>query len=226
MLDGIELKGRCCVVCAGRSRPTASSSRSGSGTARTENTTVTAHLLADLVGRGLDVEQGVLVVLDGAKALQGRGQRGLRPGARSSAASATKSATCSSTCPNATAPAVKHRLRRAWATDDHDARPRRAARCSPTSSTASHPGAAASLREGLEETLTLTRLGIHGQLKRTLAEHEPDRVDDRDRPPHQPQRQALAERRHVPALDGRRHARSRAASSARADDAVAGSGAR
>ena len=32
----------------------------------------------------------------------------------------------------------------------------------------SHPGAAASLREGLEETLTLTRLGIRGQLKLTL----------------------------------------------------------
>jgi hypothetical protein len=32
----------------------------------------------------------------------------------------------------------------------------------------SHPGAAGSLREGLEETLTLTRLGISGPLKRTL----------------------------------------------------------
>jgi uncharacterized protein involved in tellurium resistance len=36
----------------------------------TENKTVTAHLLADLVDRGLDVEQGVLVVLDGSKALR------------------------------------------------------------------------------------------------------------------------------------------------------------
>ncbi len=31
------------------------------------------------------------------------------------------------------------------------------------------PGAAASLREGMEETLTITRLGVRGQLKRTLA---------------------------------------------------------
>ena len=31
-----------------------------------------------------------------------------------------------------------------------------------------HPGAAASLREGLEETLSVTRLGITGKLKRTL----------------------------------------------------------
>ncbi len=33
----------------------------------------------------------------------------------------------------------------------------------------SHPGAAASLREGMAETLTLTRLGITGPLTRTLA---------------------------------------------------------
>jgi putative transposase len=37
----------------------------------------------------------------------------------------------------------------------------------------SHPGAAASLREGLEETLTLQRLGIRSSLKTTLASTNP-----------------------------------------------------
>jgi len=37
----------------------------------------------------------------------------------------------------------------------------------------SHPGAAASLREGLEETLTVTRLGARGPLKRTLQSTNP-----------------------------------------------------
>jgi hypothetical protein len=37
----------------------------------------------------------------------------------------------------------------------------------------SHPGAASSLNEGLEETLTLTRLGIRGRLKKTLASTNP-----------------------------------------------------
>jgi transposase-like protein len=37
----------------------------------------------------------------------------------------------------------------------------------------SHPGAAASLREGLEETLTVTRLGVRGRLKRTLISTNP-----------------------------------------------------
>ena len=36
-----------------------------------------------------------------------------------------------------------------------------------------HPGAAASLREGIEETLTVTRLGVRGRLKRTLASTNP-----------------------------------------------------
>ena len=36
-----------------------------------------------------------------------------------------------------------------------------------------HPGAAASLREGLEETLTVTRLGITGKLKLTLQSTNP-----------------------------------------------------
>ena len=35
----------------------------------TENTTVVTALLADLVGRGLDHTRGLLVVIDGAKAL-------------------------------------------------------------------------------------------------------------------------------------------------------------
>jgi hypothetical protein len=37
----------------------------------------------------------------------------------------------------------------------------------------SHPGAAASLREGIDETLMLTRLGVTGSLKGTLASTNP-----------------------------------------------------
>ena len=58
-------------------------------------------------------------------------------------------------------PLVRRRLRAAWALDDHD-------RALDQLSTLadelarSHPGAAASLREGMEETLTVTRLGVAG----------------------------------------------------------------
>ncbi len=62
-------------------------------------------------------------------------------------------------------PAVKHRLRRGWADSDHG-RALDALGVLAAELDRSHPGAAASLREGMEETLTLTRLGIRGQLRR------------------------------------------------------------
>jgi Transposase and inactivated derivatives len=69
MLDGIELKGRCCVVALGVSTEGVKIPL-GLWDGSTESKTVTVHLLADLVERGLDIEQGVLVVLDGSKALR------------------------------------------------------------------------------------------------------------------------------------------------------------
>ena len=69
MLDGIELKGRCCVVALGITTD-GMKIPLGLWDGSTENETVAAALLSDLVDRGLDVEQGVLFVLDGSKALR------------------------------------------------------------------------------------------------------------------------------------------------------------
>src|SRR5204862_4730265 len=63
-------------------------------------------------------------------------------------------------------------LRRAWALDDH-ARGLDQLRQLAGALERSNPGAAGSLREGIEETLTLTRLGVHGNLKRTLESTNP-----------------------------------------------------
>jgi putative transposase len=67
---------------------------------------------------------------------------------------------------------VKRRLRRAWALDDHQ-RAREQLHTLAGELDRTHPGAAASLREGLQETLTITRLGVTGSLKRTLASTNP-----------------------------------------------------
>jgi transposase-like protein len=67
---------------------------------------------------------------------------------------------------------VTQRLRSAWKLDDHAAALERL-RALAGELDRSHPGAAASLREGLEETLTLQRLGIRGSLKQTLASTNP-----------------------------------------------------
>jgi transposase-like protein len=67
---------------------------------------------------------------------------------------------------------VRRRLRAAWALDDHD-RAFEQLRVLADELARSHPGAAASLREGMQETLTVTRLDVRGRLKRTLASTNP-----------------------------------------------------
>jgi putative transposase len=69
-------------------------------------------------------------------------------------------------------PTIKRRLRRAWADTDHG-RALDQLRVLAAALDRSHAGAAGSLREGMEETLTLNRLGIGGQLKRTLESTNP-----------------------------------------------------
>ena len=67
---------------------------------------------------------------------------------------------------------VRRRLRGAWALDDHEQALDRL-RVLAAELARTDPGAAASLREGMQETLTITRLGVAGQLKRTLASTNP-----------------------------------------------------
>ena len=170
MLDGIELKGRCCVVCLGVTTDGIKVPL-GLWDGSTENKTVTAHLLADLVHRGLDVEQGVLVVLDRSKALRAAVNEVFGPVAVQRCVRHKERGVLDH-LPERDRPPVKTRLRRAWASDNH-ALALDGLRQLADELDHSHPGAAASLREGLEETLTLTRLGIKGRLKRTLESTNP-----------------------------------------------------
>jgi putative transposase len=66
LLDGIERKGRCCLVPLGVDTDgTKHPLRLRDGS--TANATTATTLLANLVERRLDVEPGVLVVIDGAR---------------------------------------------------------------------------------------------------------------------------------------------------------------
>ena len=69
-------------------------------------------------------------------------------------------------------PPIKARMRRAWRETDYCARARAAPRLADELEH-THPGAAGSLREGMEETLTVIRLGIKGKLRRTLESTNP-----------------------------------------------------
>jgi putative transposase len=171
MLDGIELKGRTNVVALGITTEGVKIPL-GLWEGSTENKTVATALLSDLVDRGLDVEQGVLVVIDGAKALRAAVRAVLGERTPVQRCVRHKERNVVEHLPERDRPAVKRRLRRAWARDDH----RQALaelQALAGELERSHPGAAASLREGLEETLTITRLGVRGALKRTLESTNP-----------------------------------------------------
>jgi putative transposase len=170
MVDGIELKGRCCIVALGVSTDGVKLPL-GLWDGSTENKTVTAHLLTDLVARGLDVEQGVLVVLDGSKALRAAVDEVFGP-VPVQRCIRHKERNVLEHLPERDRPAVKARLRRAWASDNYELA-LNGLRALAGELEHSHPGAAASLAEGLEETLTLTRLRIRGRLKKTLASTNP-----------------------------------------------------
>jgi putative transposase len=69
MLDGVVLKDHTNVVALGITTDGVKIPL-GLWEGSRENKTIATALLADLVDRGLDVEQGVLVVIDGSKALR------------------------------------------------------------------------------------------------------------------------------------------------------------
>jgi putative transposase len=170
MLDGIELKGRCCVVALGIDTDGVKHPL-GLWDGSTENATVTRELLSNLVARGLDLEQGVLCVIDGAKALRKAINEVLGP-VPVQRCIRHKERNVLDHLAERDRPQVKARLRRAWAEDDHD-RALHQLQLLASELERSHPGAAASLGEGLAETLTITHLGVKGRLKRTLQSTNP-----------------------------------------------------
>jgi putative transposase len=170
MLDGIDLKGRTNIVALGITTDGVKIPL-GLWEGSTENATVATALLSDLVERGLDPTQGILFVIDGAKALR-KAINAVFGNAPIQRCIRHKERNVLEHLPERDRPAVKRRLRSAWAEPDHDRALERLQTLAGELDH-SHPGAAGSLREGLAETVTLTRLGIKGPLKRTLESTNP-----------------------------------------------------
>lgn len=171
MIDGIVLKDHTCVVALGITTDGVKIPL-GLWEGSTENRTVSSELLSNLVHRGLDVEQGVLVVIDGSKALRAAVNDVLGKRTPVQRCVCHKERNVLDHLPERDRDIVKRRLRRAWAETNY----RQALEQLQTLASEldrSHPGAAASLREGLAETLTVTRLGVRGKLRKTLASTNP-----------------------------------------------------
>ena len=171
MVDGIQVAGRCCVVALailadGTKLPV------GLWDGSTENATVVRHLLADLQGRGLDASRGLLVVIDGAKALASAVRQVFGELALIQRCTLHKRRNVADHLPQAERARVDAKLARAFSDPDPDAG-LRTARQLAGGLQRKHPGAAASLREGLEEMFTVRRLGIDGRLAHTLTSTNP-----------------------------------------------------
>ena len=69
-----------------------------------------------------------------------------------------------------------------------------------------YPGVSGSILEGIDEILTVTRLGLPVELRRSLGLHQHHREHERDHPAGLPQRQTLAGHQDGAPLDRRRHA--------------------
>jgi transposase-like protein len=170
MLDGLELKGRMMIVALGITTE-GMKVPLGLWEGSTENTTVASALLSDLVERGLDPEQGMLFVLDGSKALR-KAVRSVFGEVPVQRCIWHKERNVMHHLPERDRPQIKARMRRAWRETDYPRALQQLTRLADELER-THPGAAGSLREGMEETLTVIGLGIRGKLRRTLESTNP-----------------------------------------------------
>ena len=133
----------------------------------TENERVLSQFLRSLVDRGLDVSQGVLVILDGAKGLRSAVRKCFKERAVVQRCQWHKRENVVSYLPRSEQPAWRKRLQRAYERPTY-AEAQEALKNILADLEEQNQSAAASLREGLEETLTLHRLGLFGRLGRSF----------------------------------------------------------
>ena len=171
MLDGEHMAERCVVVALaitvdGTKKPV------GLWDGSTENKTVVRALLADLVSRGLRFDDGLLVVLDGAKALSAAAREVFGAKALIQRCTLHKRRNIADQLPDKDKAWVDAKLVKAFGHPDPEQGLRNAKHLAGQLDK-SYPGAAASLREGLAEMFTVARLGIDGRLAKTLTTSNP-----------------------------------------------------
>ena len=166
MIDGIVFRDRTIGVALGISidgTKRVLGIRDGS----TENATVARALLSDLIDRGLRTDRTLLFVIDGSKALRKAISEVFGDRAVVQRCQVHKRRNVRDHLPRELQPSVDQAMAQAYDSDREDLAQRQLERLA-ASLEAKYPSAAASIREGLEETLSLQRLGIRGTLYKTL----------------------------------------------------------
>jgi putative transposase len=170
MVDGVHFGEHTCVVALGigidgTKHPLAVEEGS------TENATLATALITGLRERGLDVTKPILAVLDGAKALS-RAVQDVFDQPLIQRCQQHKIKNVRDKLPEKLRAVAERRMRQAYHAESalkaEGLLTELAAELDKT-----HPGAAASLREGMAETLTILRLGVPPTLARTLRSTNP-----------------------------------------------------
>ena len=165
MIDGVHFAEHLCVVALGIGIDGAKHPL-GVVEGSTENATVVKRLLRDLADRGLDVTCPVLVVIDGAKALASA-VREIFDHPAVQRCQLHKVRNVENHLPDALGATVAKKMRAAYH-EPNALHAEATLEALAKSLDKAHPGAGASLREGLAETLTIARLGVPPTLARTL----------------------------------------------------------
>jgi transposase-like protein len=167
LIDGIEFAGQTLVVALGVEE-NGTKQVLGLWQGATENATVCKALLEDLDERGLNGERRYLVVIDGSKALRAAVEKVFGERAEVQRCQLHKRRNVKDHLPESCRADYDRQLRNAYALTSY--REAKAALerlwrqlCEV------NPSAARSLEEGLEETLTLHRLGVAPLLRRSLS---------------------------------------------------------
>jgi putative transposase len=134
----------------------------------TENATVVGELLGDLVSRGLDFTEPRLYILDGGKALTAALKKHAGESAAIQRCQVHKRRNVLDHLTDEQRPALAKKLNAAYALEDHAAA-KQALNALHRELMDLNPSAARSLGEGMEETLTVHRLHVPMQLRKTLA---------------------------------------------------------
>jgi hypothetical protein len=133
----------------------------------TENAQVCRDLLTDLVDRGLKYNDGILAVIDGSKALRRALKDVFGQHVLIQRCQVHKMRNILDYLPKYKREWLKRKLKKAWTAETADEAIRNL-RSLANSLQNEYPDAAASLREGLEETVTILRFNIPGILQKSL----------------------------------------------------------
>jgi transposase-like protein len=167
LIDGVHIGEHCIIVALGIDH-TGSKHALGLWDGSTENAAVCQSLLADLQSRGLRTDRSLLVILDGSKALHKAVTQTFGSAALIHRCQVHKLRNILEHLPESQRPWVRAIVARAYKQVDVTTA-RRLLQDLARRLEDRYPSAAASVREGLDETLTILTLGLSDRLRQSLA---------------------------------------------------------